>query len=141
MTRRDRRQGACGRSPVRHRSWPLRLALFALIFHALLPVLHRPPPPVADAPPGWALASLCRSPDSIAPLSSEEGDQQLPAGKAPVCPICISLQVASLFLPRDGVALPPPGASRRSVALAPPTVVVTSVAGHVPPARAPPEPA
>jgi len=87
------------------------LVALALLFQAFLPLVHQPPKAVGETGdiPGWILASLCLGSTSVDGSQTGPVDDQAPASKCPVCPICLAAhyagtlfaapQIASLILP------------------------------------------
>jgi hypothetical protein len=89
------------------------LALFALLFQALLPLGHHP----ADMAsmdmaqmdmPGYGAGNLC-----MAPGTAPADPHKDPAHKPPPCPICQTLQMlAGGFIPPSPISLEPPKFTR-----------------------------
>lgn len=78
------------KTATRRASW---LALFAILFQALLPALHHP---AMAAPVGTAIAhNLCLAPGSTGPSEPEKA----PGHHVPACAICAALQTIGGFMP------------------------------------------
>ena len=112
-----RQQGrSIWRGPARgpRRTFAASLAAFALLFQSFLPLLHHP----ATGLPGNGLLAglivIC-SPGGFRTISiQDQGDRnqapdpQKPPSKSPLCPICLSAQIASVALVTPPVDLQPP---------------------------------
>jgi len=120
-------------------SWTARIAAFALLFQALLPLLHTPPrPPAAADVPAWVFASLCRGATTPGPASAGDRQRSAPAKPAPVCPVCQLAQIAGTFLPPFASELPPRRQSERMVLPEAPAALTAVPRDRRPSARAPP---
>jgi hypothetical protein len=88
------------------------LALCALLFHALSPVLHLPARSAADAALLRDLMLLCSTPDPAveADATAPASDPAAPKSKAPYCPACIGHQAIAVYLPSAQTELPQPRA-------------------------------
>ncbi len=121
--------------------------MMALLFQALLPVVHQPRPESAAADvPDWILSSLCRggvSLDTVA-IAADQIDRQPATPKmptCPICPICLAAQFAGLlFLPPVPAALLLPAQSEAIRFSAIPVARILAARIRSPQARAPPLP-
>ncbi len=143
-SRRRPRPGAiaAGGGGGRHRPWVARLAAFALLFQALLPLLHTPPR-AADGTdlPSWVFGSLCRSGAPLDPAAAGDRQRRSPSQSAPFCPICQSAQMAGVFLPPQRGDLPLPVETGRAATPEATAFATRSPGDRLHPARAPPLPA
>lgn len=122
-----------------HRLWIARLAAFALLFQALLPLLHTPPRAAGGLDlPSWVFSSLCRSDAPLDPAAAGERQRQVPSQSAPFCPICQAAQTAGVFLPPHRDDPPLPVDAGRIVPPEAPAILTRSLDDRVHPARAPP---
>jgi len=119
------------------------LALCALLFHALAPVLHLPAHSAADSALLRDLMLLCSAPDPAveADAAAPASDPAAPKSKAPYCPACIGYQIAAACLPSAQTELPQPRAGPLALAFdaSDPWIVQRAYApqsARAPPARA-----